>query len=174
MRDEPEDEVLAKTPKFSIQEMLRDAASKPGREGADAPEADGPSAKALPALDDLTPLPRPGDPYKAFARPQMKPPATLHCLMGDGSMRGFAWSGYDSIDWRPGEGPGEGPIVVVRFAGIFSREVAITGRHLEVLHHYLGTMRVAWIRVQPAGKILKDDGSSVITGMVIRHVDPEC
>jgi hypothetical protein len=172
MLDDLEDKVLGRPQQFSIKDLLRDGGLKADQKEATNLDAEE-QTDTLPPLDEMSPLPKPGDPYKAFSRPQMKPAATLHCLRSDGSIRGFAWANYDGIDFLPAEEPGQGPVLVLRFAGIFSREVAITGRHLDLLHNYLSHQRVSWVRELPPGKILKEDGSAVITGMQIRHVEQE-
>lgn len=103
----------------------------------------------LPPLDGLSPLPRPGDPYKAHARAANGPLPTLHVLLKNASSRGFSYANYDSIDWLPDDDAGQGPAIVVRFAGLVPCELRISGRNLEVLHNYIGHCRIGWIRELP-------------------------
>jgi hypothetical protein len=116
-------------------------------------------------------LPTPGDPYKAHSRPSSKPETTLHVLLGDGSARGFAFAGFDSIDLLPAADAGGGPVIIVRFAGIVARQVLITGRNLSLVHVYIAQHRIAWLRELPPKRGFTDAGEAVITGITIKAVD---
>ena len=154
--------------KFSIDEMLStpEASAEPEAE-ARLPEP----VKPIAAVEDSEFLPAAGDPYKAHARQSHKPEPTLHLLLRDGTYRGFSWGNYDSIDLLPGAEPGDGPVLVLRFAGIMAREVLITGRNLSKLHVYLGQQRIAWVRELPAKRGFADPQAAVITGLLVRPVE---
>jgi hypothetical protein len=116
-------------------------------------------------------LPTPGDPYKAHSRPSSKPETTLHLVFGDGTVKGFAFAGFDSIDLLPYASAGGGPVIVVRFAGIVARQVLITGLKLNLLHVYLAQHRIAWLRELPLKRGFADTSEAVITGITVKAVD---
>ena len=120
---------------------------KPTAAGSEREEEASPGA-----FEDLPPLPRAGDPYKAWARIDNKPVPTLHCLLADGQVRGFSLGNLDSIDLL-GDDAGQGLVIVLRFDGIVAVEVRLSGRKLGTLHTYLGFHRVAWVRELPKGKL---------------------
>ena len=103
--------------------------------------------------DDFDPLPQPGDPYvKAYATTRSGLTTTLHVLLATGVYRGFAWSNYDSVDMVPGDKPGSGPVMLLRFAGLVPTELRISGSNPGMLHACLGRQRVLWIRERPASR----------------------
>lgn len=122
--------------------------------------------------DDFDPLPQPGDPYKAYARPSNKPEILLHVMLKDGFFRGFAWSNLDSVDTVSSESPGVGPVLVLRFAGLMPTELRLCGSNLGKLHALVGQNRIVWIREHPSrrgfdGAGARDDKAEVITGVII-------
>jgi hypothetical protein len=121
-------------------------------------------------LTDSDPVPQPGDPYKAHARPSTKPVAALHVVKGKLS-NGYAWSNFDSVDLVESEDPGGGLGLVLRFAGLKPTEILLAGRNLATLRVYLGENRIAWIRELPQGMMLRDTGQAVITGIEIRVLE---
>jgi hypothetical protein len=133
--------------------------------GKAVPEAE--EAAAMPLVDDVDPLPEPDDPYKAYGRPGNKPEVTLHVLFKDGSMRGFAWSNFDSVDMLPVPG---GKVLVARFNGLEPTELRLCGGNLGRLHVLIGQNRVAWMREHPSrrgfGGAATDDKAEVITGII--------
>jgi hypothetical protein len=152
-------------PRSSILEILD--RQKPAEPPASVREAD----EALPAADDLTPLPGVGDAYsEAYSRPANKPLATLRLLMADGGVRGFSYGNYDSIDLVEDDAA-KGPAIIVRFAGMAAIEVRIEGRKLLTLYDHLADQRVRWVRALPKGKIHKEGGGTVVTGISIRRVE---
>ena len=50
----------------------------------------------------------------------------------------------------------------MRFAGLFPTEVHMTGRNLDLLHVYLGTFRIAWLRELPTQGDFADKQAPVI------------
>lgn len=124
-----------------------------------------------PPAAEIPLLPQAGDPYKAHARPSNAAEATLHIMTRDAHFRGFAWHCFDSIDLRPAETPGGGPVLVLRFAGVIPTEIVLEGRNLSTLHAYLGQNRIAWVRELPPGRDFKEDGATVINRIAIRPVE---
>jgi hypothetical protein len=124
---------------------------------------------ALPAAaDDLAPLPRPGDDYKAHARAANKPVPTLRLLLCNGSIRGFPMGHLDSIDLEI-DGPGQSPVIVLRFAGLEPSEVRLEGRRLDALYDLLGYERIAWVRELPRDKATNE--RTVVSGISIRTIE---
>ena len=165
------DEKTAERPggKFDIEELIRRTSER--REEAEATPAKA-EPDELPTLDKLAPLPAPGDPYKAFARPANKMVPTLHLLLGDGRRCGFPYAGLvEGPHLLPGDDPGKGGVIVLRFSASVIVEVTIAGRRLDELHNYLGDHRVAWVRELPKGKVVRDDGSSVVARIEIGQAE---
>lgn len=148
----------------SLADLLR---TNEQRNGVHREESGG---QATPAASEAEPLPRPGDPYKAHSRADNKPAMTLHLLLRDGNTRGFAWGNFDSLDYQAGENPQDGPLLVLRFAGLMAVEVRIFGRNLGQLHAYLAQGRIHWIR-ELAGPDFGEQGT-VITRLVIQPAEP--
>ena len=129
--------------------------------------------------DDYDPLPQPGSPYAAaYSRASNKPEIVLHVLLKDGFSKGYAWSNFDSVDTSPGDRPGGGPVLVVRFAGLTPTELRISGRNLGKLHACIGRQRIAWIREQPSKRGFDaanalGDKAEVITGIAVVAWKPE-
>ena len=130
-------------------------------------------------VDDVDPLPTPGSPYTAASsRPGNKPELTLHVMDKNGYYHGFAWSNFDSIDTAPGDRPGNGPVLIVRFTGLVPTELRISGSNLSALHAYLGQQRKSWIREQPSKRGFDaapalGDRAEVITGIAVSRWKPE-
>jgi len=125
--------------------------------------------QALPAVaDDLAPLPRPGDDYQAHSRAANKPVPTLRLLLCNGSIRGFPMGHLDSIDFEI-DGPGQSPVIVLRFAGLEPSEVRLEGRRLDALYDLLGYERIAWVRELPRDKATNE--RTVISGISIRTIE---
>ena len=142
-----------------------------GKGPARPPEAEEYAGAGLPAVDDLIPLPQPGDPYKAHARPDNKPLLTLTFLCKDSVEEGFAYSDLRRIRLLPGK-PGQGPVLVLRFsteAGIV--EVRIEGLRHDAMRDYIRYHRIAWIRELPPGKPVMDNTAAVVTSISITQVE---
>jgi hypothetical protein len=123
------------------------------------------------AIDDLAPLPQPGDAYKAYARPDNKSLLMLRFLLRDAAVDGFAYSDLRHTRMQPGDDPGGGPVLVLRFVEAVVTEVRIEGRHLEVLSDLLAYHRVAWLREMPPGKMHHEKNAAVITRITIRVLE---
>jgi hypothetical protein len=165
--------------KLSIAELFRDkpaGGAPPKRYPSPGELADGHfTAMERPAEleppDGFDILPTPGDPYKAHSRPSSKPEPTLHVLLADGTVKGFAFNTFDSIDLLPAAAPGGGPVIVVRFAGIIARQVLITGRNLGLLHAYIAQHRIAWLRELPTQRGFGDTSEAVINNITVNAVE---
>jgi hypothetical protein len=147
----------------SIREMVERRPGSAGRE-------EGSGDESPLSFDKLTPLPKPGDPYKAHQRPENQMQPTLHFLLGNGTVRGFSFHNLDSIDLVPADQPGDGLVIVLRFAGIVGVEARISGRKLDALHMLLGHHRVGWVRELPPGRDFLAADEPVITRVTVRLV----
>jgi hypothetical protein len=129
--------------------------------------------------DDYDPLPTPGSPYAAaYSRVSNKPELVLHVMLKDGFSKGYAWNNFDSVDMAPGDKPGSGPVLVVRFAGLAPTELRISCNDLGMLHACIGRQRISWIREQPSkrgfnGVAAHGESKEVITSITLRPWKPE-
>ncbi len=139
------------------------------REGAAPDAAEEPPD--VPAIDDLVPLPQPGDPYKAYARPDNKSLLMLRFLKQDGVVEGFAYSDLRHTRMQPGDKPGDAPVLVLRFVEAVVTEVRIEGRHMDVAADLLAYHRIAWLRELPAGKMHPEKNAAVFTRFIINVLE---
>ena len=173
MSDNGDDHVIELHQKVGVAELMKRSAAKRGADTAGAnpptPAEDAESgAEALPSLDELAPLPKPGETYKAYARPANQRVPTLYLILGDGKKRGFRYSCLvEGPDLLPDPDPGKGVVIVLRFSASTIVDVLLPGRNLDELHNCLGDDRIRWVRELPKGKPVKDDGSPVVTGIKI-------
>lgn len=150
---------------------IRDRVRRPSLiDMLDAQGNAGERPEEMPAAEAVSPLPSPGDVYKAHARPSHREETTLYCLPSNALPRGIAWHAYDSVRFEPPAKPGGGPVLVVRFTGAEPLDVMIEGRNLNDLFFQLGQNRILWIRELPTGKDFKDDSMTVITRLTIQPV----
>lgn len=162
--------------KFNIREMLAqagDATAEPKPNG-DPPVSVTTDAVAvtpaemLPALDEVTLLPRPGDPYKAYGRPANQMLPTLYLLLANATIEGFPYANCDRITLLPSSDAGQGPVLVIRFG---DTEVRLCGRNLDDLVSYVGFHRIAYIRERPPSREFLPPTATVITGIRISKVE---
>ena len=125
----------------------------------------------IPAMDDLAPLPQPGDPYQAYARPENKSLLMLRFLLRDTSVEGFAYSDLRRTRMLPGGDPGGAPVLVLRFVEAIVTEVRIEGRHLDLLADMLAYHRVAWLRELPPGKMHHEKNAAVLTRITLSELE---
>ena len=135
-----------------------------------APEPEVLAEQPLPAMDQLPPLPQPGEAYKAHARMSNGSVPTMHVVLANATVRGFSNGNFDSIDLLPPEESGGGPVIVVRYAGLSPAELHISGRNLELLHNYIGFHRIAWIRELPGQGTFIDKTAPLIRKVVIKSL----
>lgn len=124
---------------------------------------------AGPELEVESPLPTPGDPYKAYSRPANKMVPTLNVLAGDGRRLGFQYSSFiEGPHWLPDEA-GAGEIIVVRLNVGVVAELRLFGHNLGEMHVYLGDHRIRWVREVSKGRIIRPGGVPVITSFKIEQ-----
>lgn len=162
--------------KFSIEDLMKQAATRAaggdaaGPAGREDDAGDGPDG--LPSLDQLSALPQPGDPYKAYSRASNRPLPTLFLVKADGTFWSYPYScrveGPHLV--RADDAAGN-LVVVLRFSGLAGIEVTLAGRRLEQLTNYLGHHRIAWVRELARGKLGVDEGGPVVTGITVRELE---
>lgn len=123
------------------------------------------------AVDDLIPLPQPGDAYKAHSRADNKALLTLTFLLKDSAEEGFSYADLRRIRLLPSGRPGVGPLLVLRFIEAVIVEVRIEGLRLDAMRDYIRYHRIAWLRELPPGKMLADKTAAVVTGITIAEVE---
>lgn len=137
-------------------------------QGQAAGQAERPEHDALvPERDD--PLPRPGDPYRANARNGNKPELTLHFVLKDFTYEGFSYADFERVRLVPGDNPGGGPVLIVRFSGSVVTDVRIEGRHLHSLYHRIGLHGVSWVWEHPGPSDFADEAEPIIRRITIQE-----
>jgi hypothetical protein len=142
------------------------------------PEAVEADAASSVSGEDVYILPEADSPYAPYGRGVGKPEETLNVLLKDGYWRGFDWCNFDSVDTAPGDGPGSGPVLVLRFAGLEPTELRLSARNHRRLHGLLIRKVVVWIRELPSKRGFElagasDDKAEVITAIAIHPWEPE-
>lgn len=117
------------------------------------------------------PLPQPGRPYKMHARHGNKPEMTLHFVLKDFSYEGFSYADFERVRLVPGEKPGSGPVLIVRFHGSEIMDVLIEGRHLHSLYHWIGLHGVSWVWEHPGPAEFLEESMPVITRITLQPVE---
>jgi hypothetical protein len=129
------------------------------------------SGAEVTAADDADTLPGLEDDYAACSRPDNKPQLMLSLLKADESVKSLSYSDLRWIDLKPGDKPGNGPGLVLRFVGV--AEVWVEGRCLRPLVDNLRRHRIGWLRELPAGRDFRDANTMVITHLDVREVETE-
>jgi hypothetical protein len=124
-----------------------------------------------PVPDEDDTLPGPDEDYVACSRPDNKPQLMLSLLKADESVKSLSYSDLRWIDLNPGDKPGNGPGLVLRFVGV--AEVWIEGRCLRPLVDNLRRHRIGWLRELPAGRDFLGANVMVITHLDVREVETE-
>jgi hypothetical protein len=122
----------------------------------------------LPALEEVTLLPRAGDPYKAYARPANQMLPMLYLLLANEMIDGFSLANLDRVTLLPSSDAGQGPVLVIKFG---DTEVRLGGRHLNDLVSYVGFHRVAWIRERSPSRDFIPETETVVTCIKISKVE---
>lgn len=117
------------------------------------------------------PLPRPGDAYRANARHGNKPEMTLHFISKDFAYEGFSYADFERVRLVPGDKPGSGPVLILRFNGSVVTDVRIEGRHLHSLYHWIGLHGVSWVWEHPGKADFAEDAEPVITKLSFHPVE---
>ena len=68
----------------------------------------------------------------------------------------------------PGEKPGSGPVLILRFG---DTEVTLEGRHLHSLYNWIGLHRVPWVWEHPSPAEFADEKATLISRITINHVE---
>lgn len=147
--------------KFSLREIL-----EPERRPQPQPERQEPEQAAK---ETHSPLPGPGDAYKAYANVSNKMETTLRLILDGGTVRGPAYANLDSVDWLIEDKAGGEPAIILLFMGAVPKEVVISGRNLMQLFDYLGDHRIRWVRQMPKGRDFAEAGEAVVTGIEFRQ-----
>jgi hypothetical protein len=178
MHGEADEKVLDFAGQFGVADLLKRAKAPQATETAPPfvampaepkPAGDAESPEDVPGLEKLTPLPRPGDAYKAHARHSSRAVPTLFIVRADGSVRGFPYGDLYGPDLVPAADAGKGWVIVMRFARF--EQVTLSGRNLDTIHAYLGHHRMPWVRELPKGKLPPDLDAPVITGVAIAEIE---
>lgn len=130
-------------------------------------------SEAAAALDEVSPLPRPGDAYQALSRASNKPVLTLVLVFANATREGFAYADMRRFSYRPADQPGGGMVIKIRVIEAEAVELVIAGRNLDELFDQLQRHRVGWVRELPPGRDFLDGRETVITSMVIRPLKIE-
>ena len=164
MGDESEDKVIEmNSRKSTLLSMLDRPAAEAERAGKTEPETQ--------TEDESDNLPGPEEGYAACSRLDNKPQLMLCLLKADDSVKSYSYSDLRSIDLQPGNKPGNGPGLVLRFVGV--AEVRIEGRRLRTLVDCLRRHRIGWLRELPAGRDFRDGNAMVITRMEVKEAGAE-
>ncbi len=132
----------------------------------------GPATRAeVSGADAADPLPRPGEPYQAHARHSNRPEMMIHFVLRDLSYEGFAYADCERVRLVPGEKPGSGPVLIMRFNGSVVTEVLIEGRHLHSMYHGIGLHLVPWLWEHPSPADFADDKATLIKQITFREVE---
>jgi hypothetical protein len=123
-----------------------------------------------PPLEDLAHLPLPGDPYRAHAMPVDQPQHMLCLLFRGVGFKLLSYGNLDSVDFEPSAKPGEGPALVLLFAGLRPCEVRLTGRNLRPLGASLRQHRIAWVREHTGGMPALDDDGMIVASIRLSPV----
>jgi hypothetical protein len=157
-------------PEAIRREMARQKRQGDGKSDVDPPAEPERGPEPVPSLERLSPLPVPGDPYKAYARPENKMVLTLVVLTGDGRKWGFPYSArMEGPHMLPGEA-GQGDIILLRFNVGLLVQLTLCGQMLDELHNYLADHRIRWVREAPKGRIVKPGGIPIITRVAVERV----
>lgn len=158
--------------KFGIADLMKRAAAAREKEAVTTERPDDAAESPLPPMDELARLPRPGDPYKAYARHSSQMLPTLHLLAADGQTWSFPYAGLVEGPHRliDESDPGKGAVLVMRFAASVPMEVLIAGTRSDELHIYLAEHRIRWVREWPPGRIFTDNGSPVVRSLLVRPI----
>jgi hypothetical protein len=140
----------------------------PAENGWDGEAEDG---NVLP-FEQLSPLPTPGDPYKAFARPSARSLPSLSLLKADGTVWTYPYAcRVEGPHLMPADDAAKNWVVLLKFAGLTGIHVMLYGRRLEHLTNFLAHQRTAWVREQPKGKIVQETDAPVVTAITIKELE---
>lgn len=91
-------------------------------------------------------------PHAGFVNHLQSEQRTFHCVMKDCSYRGFPYASYDGIELKPGDKPGSGLDVKVRFSGSDGiTVVTLSGRNLRFVYTCISLGILSWVWELPTG-----------------------
>jgi hypothetical protein len=161
MSDESEEKVIdMNRRKSTLLSILDNPPAETERAGKPETETQAP--------DEPDSLPAPGEGYRACSRPDNKPQLMLSLLKADDSVRCLSYGDLRWVDLKPGDKPGSGPGLVLRFVGV--AEVRIEGRRLRTLVDDLRRHRIGWLCELAEGRDFRDGNEMVITRMEVKEV----
>ena len=170
MIDETEEKVLDFAGKFGVADLMKRAKARQVEENGQPGGTETPPERpaAVPAGDDeAEDVPEAGDAYVAHSRVENKPQLMLGLVLGDSSLIYHAYSDLRWLGLLPGKGPGEGPVLLIRFLGV--SDVVVEGRNLDRLVRPLRLHRLGWLRELPARRDFRDDRATVITRITLKE-----
>lgn len=115
------------------------------------------------------PLPRPGEPYRVHGRKSNKPLMTLSFVLKDFAYEGFSYADFERVRLVPGDRPGSGLVLSVRFSGSEPTEVIIEGRDLHLLYHLIGLHLVGWVWEHPGTPEFAEEGGPIIRRITLQE-----
>jgi hypothetical protein len=121
--------------------------------------------------DKSDPLPRPGDAYRVAGRHGNKPDLTIHFVTKDYSYEGFSYGDLERVRLVPGNKPGSGPVLILRFSGSVVTEVTLEGRHLHPLYHWIGLHRLPWVWEHPSPADFTDKDAAIISRTTLNLIE---
>jgi hypothetical protein len=121
--------------------------------------------EVIAAPDHADPLPTAESTYKAAGRNMARPLETIFFVPKGWLPRGFAYANLEEVYLRESDDPGQGPLLVVRFAGSRVTEVVMSGRLVKQLLDGLGRRVCPWLWELPRDKDFKSEDAPCITGM---------
>lgn len=157
-----------------ISRLSAQAAQKqrsPIREVIENPAPPGEDKAAVPAMDELSPLPRLGEDYVAHARSANHSVPTLYLLLADGDVMSFPYA--TRVEGPNLEAAGDAMVIVLRFAGITGIEVRLAGRNLDRLLMLLGDQRVRWVRELHPGRDFEGENEPVVSSVAVKRLIEE-
>ena len=173
MNDEAEEKVLDFAGKFGVADLMKRAKARQGEENGQPGGAEMPPERPAAVRagdDDAEDVPEAEDAYVAHSRVENKPQLMLGLVLGDASLIYHAYSDLRWLGLLPGKGPGENPVLLLRFLGV--SDVVVEGRNLDRLVRPLGRHRVGWVRELPPRRGYpdrRDDRATVIDRITIKE-----
>ena len=164
-------------PQSTILDMVERVASAKRREIEPPPAMSEqvPESEPEPPIspDQLAPLPRYGDPYKAHSLIANKPLATVFFLPKGQLPDGFSYASLERLRLIEKEGPGGVLALLLRFNGSVVTEVLIEGRNLLGLCDRIGRHLIHWVREHPTGRDDVDSPAVFIRRITVREIDAD-
>jgi hypothetical protein len=150
---------------------MRPKSTLPTASGRAAVQAEVPETPSSPVAERADPLPRPGDPYKAYANRMPHPQMTLFFVSRDYLPDGFSYASLERVRMVASDKAGGGPpLLVMQFSGSIVTEVIIEGRHLYPLCNAIGLHSMPWVWEHPSPRDFAGDDKPLIRKITFREV----